>query len=146
MINRDSGIGPVALIIVLFLIVVFSFFSKKLITKIEQPRTIENKTNVENSLFDIVTNDSSDSGSGFEEWIDRPDDYEVGFQAGKYALYSQMGIEYIPDEKEVFAYSSFLEENNDSKYSNNKEYDRGYVDGYHRATEKIYCPASAGHK
>ena len=29
---------------------------------------------------------------------------------------------------------------------NNKEYDRGYVDGYHRATEQIYCPASSGHK
>ena len=75
-----------------------------------------------------------------------PEDYEVGFQAGKYALFSQMHIEYVPDEKEVFAYSSFLEENDDPKYSNNKEYDRGYVDGYHRATEQIYCPASSGHK
>lgn len=131
MISMKTTVFTLIFFLIVFVSVFVNFYSN-------QNESFESKTE-DVDVFLVEQNEQL-------YYDDDPDDYAVGFQAGKFALYSQLNIEYQPEEAEVFAYSSFVEENNDPKYFENIEYDKGYVDGYHRATEQIYCPASVGHK
>lgn len=135
MISMKTTVFTLILSLVAFAFVFFNFYPK-------ENKSFELKTEKEVDVFLVESTEQNEQ----RYYDDDPDDYDVGFQAGKFALYSQLNLEYQPEEEEVFAYSSFVEENNDPKYFENPEYDRGYVDGYHRATEQVYCPASLGHK
>jgi hypothetical protein len=63
--------------------------------------------------------------------------YENGRVAGHYAFLKQVG-QYIPMPKAA-------------KYSVNmgddeEEFNKGYVDGYHRAAESLHCPREDHHR
>ena len=61
--------------------------------------------------------------------------YEIGFDRGKNALYQQMGrFDKIEDKQTE--YTVLIEENEETKEIQLK----GYVDGYHKASESLQCP------
>lgn len=63
--------------------------------------------------------------------------YEVGFNKGQNALYMQMGkAEKIKDKQTE--YTVLIEENEEAKEIQQK----GYADGYHKASESFSCPRS----
>ena len=63
--------------------------------------------------------------------------YEVGFNKGQNALYMQMGkAEKIKDKQSE--YTVLIEENEETKEIQQK----GYADGYHKASESFSCPRS----
>ena len=57
--------------------------------------------------------------------------YEVGYKQGYRALLVQMGQDVPPVERYVSIDSGELDEESAS---------RGYVDGYHKASESLVCP------
>ena len=63
--------------------------------------------------------------------------YEFGFNKGQNALYMQIGkAEKIKDKQTE--YTVLIEENEETKEIQQK----GYVDGYHKASESFSCPRS----
>lgn len=61
--------------------------------------------------------------------------YEQGFATGYQAFLNQIGRP-DPSPIKIAKYSSNVPEDEDEKM-------RGYVDGYHKATESFNCPRSA---
>ena len=117
------------------IVILFVFFLSFFLIEATARKLFFKKTNMENStkkMDDKIIGDKI-----IENNIIFPSDYEIGFQVGKSALYSQLGKSYEPKGDAAFAYSSFIEDD----YSKNEEYDKGYVDGYHKAIEEVYCPA-----
>lgn len=88
-----------------------------------------------------------------EEEEANPEDlaYRIGYEQGKKALYNQMAITGDLSQEQMIALSSELGLSNtlEMQYTSQKEeivssYNeaeaRGYVDGYHKATESLNCP------
>ena len=71
--------------------------------------------------------------------------YNIGYKNGQYAMYRQMNMQ-INDENKVEEYTS-LENSDEIKSEEEKKkideiIQKGYVDGYHRASESFSCPRS----
>jgi len=72
-------------------------------------------------------------------------DYQIGFEEGFNAFINQsgeVGLPYPPLEF-VAKYSNEFNNNTEYQYTSsysNEEKNKGYVDGYHRATKALNCP------
>lgn len=71
----------------------------------------------------------------------RVTDYERGYMSGFLAFQKQFGV-YVPAEQNIpkghfYSYTSHKDD------EDSDEETKGYVDGYHRASAMIHCPASA---
>jgi hypothetical protein len=67
--------------------------------------------------------------------------YERGQEAGREAALRQFGVPITEAPVKIYSYTTTngAHENGEEK----EEESRGYVDGYHRALDTIYCPASS---
>jgi len=70
--------------------------------------------------------------------------YNIGYKSGQRAMYAQMNMQ-VNDEDKVAEYTS-LEESDEIKSEEEKKkieeiIQKGYVDGYHRASESLSCPS-----
>lgn len=70
--------------------------------------------------------------------------YNIGYKSGQRAMYTQMNMQ-VNDEDKVAEYTS-LEESDEIKSEEEKKkieeiIQKGYVDGYHRASESLSCPS-----
>jgi hypothetical protein len=74
-----------------------------------------------------------------------PTPYDIGFRVGYEAFLKQVGM-YTPDMAPKSAYT-VLTGMNINEFSEEDSYwiDRGYVDGYHRATESVHCTGGGKH-
>lgn len=61
--------------------------------------------------------------------------YRYGFLRGQRNFMLQMGLEDVPSLPPVARYAS-----SESSGFDSEEEGRGYVDGYHRAADMMYCP------
>jgi|688.fasta_scaffold04759_49 hypothetical protein len=71
--------------------------------------------------------------------------YNIGYKNGQRAMYVQMNMQ-VNEEEKVTEYTS-LEESEEIKSEEDKKkieeiIQKGYVDGYHRASESFSCPRS----
>ena len=62
--------------------------------------------------------------------------YQQGYTRGYYAFLAQTG-EYVPPANTVSAYMAL---NDSEPFAAGPDYEKGYVDGYHKATESFHCP------
>lgn len=69
--------------------------------------------------------------------------YQFGYENGRKALLQQMGLPYVEENKIEYEYTVLLE-NLDKHNEEEKKLDevrqKGYVDGYHKASESLVCP------
>jgi len=72
-----------------------------------------------------------------QEELQGPDEYRAAYSRGYMAFLSQMGLP-LPPPEQVIQYTSLVNEED----KNPEEEDKGYADGYHRASESLSCPAN----
>lgn len=69
--------------------------------------------------------------------------YNIGYKNGQRAMYVQMNMQ-VNDEEKVVEYTTLEEsiKSEEEKKKIDEIIQKGYVDGYHRASESFSCPRS----